>query len=52
MEVHEQPEAAVEWLHAPAAALGGAAPLAVSRDGPGLQRALALLGRIEQGVFG
>ncbi|NLG08377.1 MAG: DUF2384 domain-containing protein [Deinococcales bacterium] len=52
MEVHEQPEAAVEWLHAPAAALGGATPLAVSRDGPGLQRALALLGRIEQGVFG
>src|SRR5690606_4805088 len=42
VEVHEQPEAAVEWLHAPAAALGGATPLAVSRDGPGLQRALAL----------
>lgn len=52
VEVHEAPDAAVEWLHAPAAALAGGTPLSVSRDGPGAQRALALLGRIEHGIFG
>lgn len=52
VEVLEAPEAAVEWLQAPAAALEGETPLSVSRDGPGAQRALALLGRIEHGVFG
>ncbi len=52
VEVHEEPAAAVEWLHAPASALAGAKPLDVARDGPGLQRALGILGRIEQGVFG
>ncbi len=52
VEVLEGSVAAVEWLHAPAAALAGGTPLNASRDGPGAQRALALLGRIEYGVFG
>lgn len=52
VEVLESESAAVEWLSAPLAALGGASPLAVTRDGPGATRTLAVLGRIEHGVFG
>ncbi len=52
VEVLEATDAAVEWLHAPGLALGGLAPLAVAKDGPGAQRALAVLGRMEHGVFG
>lgn len=52
VEVLESDVAAAEWLHAPAASLGGLTPLAVSVDGPGAVRALNVLGRIEHGVFG
>ncbi|HRN19597.1 MAG TPA: DUF2384 domain-containing protein [Trueperaceae bacterium] len=52
VEVLETAGAAVEWLHAPSSALAGLTPLAVARDGPGAQRALAVLGRMEHGVFG
>lgn len=52
VEVLEHEPDAVEWLRAPLAALGNSTPLAVSRDGPGATRALAVLGRIEHGVFG
>lgn len=52
LEVHESNNAAEEWLHSSVPGLGGATPLAVSKDGPGAQRAMALLGRIEHGVFG
>lgn len=51
VEVHEQPDDAVEWLHAPLPSLEGRAPLAVARDDAGVQRVLAVLGRIEHGVF-
>lgn len=52
VEVHEHPDAAVEWLRAPLPSLGGRAPLAVARDDAGAQRVLAVLGRVEHGVFG
>ncbi|MCO5175215.1 MAG: DUF2384 domain-containing protein [Trueperaceae bacterium] len=52
MDVLEAPDAAVEWLHAPNQALEGKTPLASTKDGPGAQRALAVLGRMEHGVFG
>jgi putative toxin-antitoxin system antitoxin component (TIGR02293 family) len=52
VEVLESAVAAVEWLHAPALALGEGAPLDVAKDGPGTERALAILGRMEHGVFG
>lgn len=51
LDVHESAVAAQEWLRAPLAALGGASPLAVAKDDPGVQRVLALLGRMEHGVF-
>ncbi|MBX3144792.1 MAG: DUF2384 domain-containing protein [Trueperaceae bacterium] len=51
-DVHEGADAAREWLKAPVAALGGASPLVVAKDDPGVQRVLTLLGRIEHGVFG
>ncbi|MFA5551284.1 MAG: antitoxin Xre-like helix-turn-helix domain-containing protein [Trueperaceae bacterium] len=52
VDVLESQAAAVEWLSAPLPSLGDASPLAVARDGPGATRALAVLGRIEHGVFG
>lgn len=52
VDVLESQAAAVEWLSAPLPPLGGASPLEVARDGPGATRALAVLGRIEHGVFG
>ena len=52
VDVLESQAAAVEWLSAPLAALGDASPLTVARDVPGATRALAVLGRIEHGVFG
>ncbi len=52
LDVHEDARAAAEWLHAALPALGGQTPLEVSRDDPGVSRALAVLGRIEHGVFG
>lgn len=52
VEAHEQAAAAVEWLRAPLPSLGGRSPLVVARDDAGAQRALAVLGRIEHGVFG
>ncbi len=52
LDVNESEAAAREWLKAPAAALGGATPLASAKDDPGVQRVLTLLGRIEHGVFG
>ena len=52
VEVLESEAAAVEWLSASLKSLGGTSPLAVSRNGPGATRALAVLGRIEHGVFG
>lgn len=52
LDVHGGEAAAREWLKAPVAALAGATPLVVAKDDPGVQRVLALLGRIEHGVFG
>lgn len=52
VEVLEEHEAALEWLRAPLPALGGKSPLLAARDGAGVQSALAVLGRIETGVFG
>lgn len=52
LDVHGGEAAARAWLTAPVAALGGATPLAAAKDDPGVQRVLALLGRIEHGVFG
>lgn len=52
VEVLESEAAAAEWLSASLTSLGGASPLAASRNGPGVTRALAVLGRIENGVFG
>lgn len=52
VDVLESEAAAVEWLSAPLSSLGNASPLAATRDGPGATRALAVLGRIEHGVFG
>ena len=52
VDVLESEAEAVEWLSAPLPSLGDSSPLAVTRDGPGATRALAVLGRIEHGVFG
>lgn len=52
IEVLEEHHAALEWLRSPMPALGGRTPLLAARDSAGAQQALAVLGRIEHGVFG
>ena len=43
--------AALQWLHAPLTALGGASPLAMSRTEPGSQEVERLITRLEHGVI-
>ena len=50
-EVLEDDEAAVRWLRAPQAALGGAVPLELAATDVGTRAVEALLGRMEHGVY-
>lgn len=43
--------AALTWLRSPLMALGGAAPLAMSKTEPGAQEVEHLISRLEHGVF-
>jgi len=43
---------AVAWMKRPSRALGGVSPLAMAATGIGGEAALALVGRLEHGVFG
>jgi putative toxin-antitoxin system antitoxin component (TIGR02293 family) len=43
--------AALAWLRSPLRALGGAAPLALSKTEPGAQEVEHLISRLEHGVF-
>jgi putative toxin-antitoxin system antitoxin component (TIGR02293 family) len=43
--------AALQWLQSPLPALGGAAPLAMSKTEPGAQEVERLISRLEYGVF-
>ncbi|MWR20541.1 DUF2384 domain-containing protein, partial [Helicobacter pylori] len=49
--VFEGKEAALDWLSAPNAALGGKAPIACLDTDDGIEQVLDTLGRIEHGVF-
>jgi putative toxin-antitoxin system antitoxin component (TIGR02293 family) len=50
-EVFDEPSAAVDWLKAPNAALGGNTPLSLLDTDIGAESVLDTLGRIEHGVF-
>lgn len=50
-EVFEDLEAAVNWLKAPNAALGGTSPLSLLDTDIGAESVMDTLGRIEHGVF-
>ena len=43
--------AALEWLHSPVTALGGATPLSMLKTEPGAQEVERLIARLEYGVF-
>jgi len=45
-------ESAVVWMKRPSRALGGVSPLAMAATGIGGEAVLALVGRLEHGVFG
>lgn len=51
VEVFEDEERAVEWLHAPIIALGERVPLSLLDTSAGVDLVMAELGRIEYGVF-
>ena len=50
-EVFEGEHAALDWLKAPNAALGGVSPISLLDTDPGSDVVLNTLGRIEHGVF-
>ena len=50
-EVFEDPDAALDWLKSPNAALSGATPLSLLDTDIGAESVLDTLGRIEHGVF-
>jgi putative toxin-antitoxin system antitoxin component (TIGR02293 family) len=50
-EVFEDRDAAVDWLKAPNASLGGATPLSLLDTDIGAEGVMDTLGRIEHGVF-
>jgi putative toxin-antitoxin system antitoxin component (TIGR02293 family) len=51
VDVFEDEAAALDWLKAPNAALGGASPISLLDTDLGSDAVLATLGRIEHGVF-
>jgi len=50
-EVFDDPDAALDWLKSPNAALSGATPLSLLDTDIGAESVLDTLGRIEHGVF-
>jgi putative toxin-antitoxin system antitoxin component (TIGR02293 family) len=51
VEVFEDEERALEWLHAPIVALGGRIPMSLLDTSAGVDLVLTELGRLEYGVF-
>ncbi|MDO3376855.1 type II RES/Xre toxin-antitoxin system antitoxin [Geoalkalibacter halelectricus] len=51
LEVFEDEERALAWLHAPIMSLGGKVPLSLLDTSAGVDLVMTTLGRIEYGVF-